>query len=82
MKFLLAFPIDPEDASVPEMIADVIYSSSQTLDGRRFANDFLLRRKNDIAAKKGPVVASSAAKLTMVNESTYLRPLLGLATDL
>ncbi|KAH7104504.1 hypothetical protein BKA62DRAFT_463201 [Auriculariales sp. MPI-PUGE-AT-0066] len=74
MKFLLAFPVDPEDASVPEMIADVIYASSQTMDGRRFATEFLTRRKQDAQAKKGPVVATPSAKQTMVNEIVKAQP--------
>lgn len=69
MKFLVAFPVDPEDASVPEMIAEVIYANSQTMDGRRFATEFLTRRKADAGAKKSPVVATSATKQNIVNDS-------------
>lgn len=56
---LLQFP--PEI----EIIADVVYSSSQTLDGRRIAEEFVRRRK---LADKGvvePATPASAAPGTV-----------------
>ena len=41
---LLQFPVDP-DSSTVEIISDLIYANSTTLDGRRFAAEFVSRRK-------------------------------------
>ncbi|KAK7694173.1 hypothetical protein QCA50_001353 [Cerrena zonata] len=41
---LLSFPLDPDPSTV-ELISDLIYANSTTLDGRRFAADFVSRRK-------------------------------------
>lgn len=45
-----------------EIISDSVYASSQTLDGRRFAEEFVRRRK---LADKG--VVEPAANATQVN---------------
>ena len=47
---LLSFPLDPDPSTV-EIISDLIYASSTTLDGRRFASDFVNRRKADAATR-------------------------------
>lgn len=52
MSVLLSFPLDV-DADTFEIIAETIYASSNTLDGRRFAQDFVSRRKADAASRKG-----------------------------
>jgi len=44
---LLDFPIEP-DASTMEIISDSVYANSSVLDGRRFATEFVSRRKADI----------------------------------
>lgn len=49
---LLSFPIDPSPATV-ELIQEQAYANSTTLDGRRFAADFIARRKADAAAVRG-----------------------------
>jgi PERQ amino acid-rich with GYF domain-containing protein len=46
MSMLLSFPLDP-DASTLELISDLIYANSTTLDGRRFASEFVNKRKAD-----------------------------------
>lgn len=46
MQMLLSFPIDP-DLSTVEIISDLIYANSTTLDGRRFAAEFTSKRKAD-----------------------------------
>jgi PERQ amino acid-rich with GYF domain-containing protein len=56
---LLSFPLDP-DSSTIELISDTIYASSATLDGRRFAADFVTRRKADAAAVRGKGTAAAA----------------------
>lgn len=43
---LLSFPLDP-DSSTLELISDLIYASSTTLDGRRFASEFVNKRRTD-----------------------------------
>ncbi|PBL00440.1 hypothetical protein ARMGADRAFT_982585 [Armillaria gallica] len=58
MQMLLSFSMDPDPSTV-ELISDLIYSNSTILDGRRFASEFVSKRKADAAARKG--AASSAA---------------------
>ncbi|KAM3582122.1 kinesin-like protein [Umbelopsis sp. WA50703] len=48
MQMLVAFPLD--NSSV-EIIQDMIYANSTSLDGRRFADEFMKRRKADLAGK-------------------------------
>ncbi|GAC72203.1 molecular chaperone [Moesziomyces antarcticus T-34] len=54
---LLQFPLDPS-ADVIEIIADTVYANSSTLDGRRFAHDFVSKRKLDVHGRTGSVAAS------------------------
>lgn len=44
---LLTFPMDPDPSTV-EIISDLIYANSTTLDGRRFAAEFVSKRKADV----------------------------------
>ncbi|CAG8437931.1 6122_t:CDS:2, partial [Scutellospora calospora] len=46
IQMLLTFPLDPPPATI-EIIQDSIYANSPTLDGRRFADEFIKRRKAD-----------------------------------
>jgi PERQ amino acid-rich with GYF domain-containing protein len=48
MAMLLTFSLDFPPSTV-EMIQDMVYMNSATLDGRRFAADFCARRKADAA---------------------------------
>ena len=48
---LLSFPLDPPP-TVMEIISDSVYASSATLDGRRFATEFVAKRKADAANAK------------------------------
>ncbi|KIL70552.1 hypothetical protein M378DRAFT_155483 [Amanita muscaria Koide BX008] len=50
MSMLLSFPLDP-DLSTIELISDLIYTNSTTLDGRRFATEFVGKRKNDATSR-------------------------------
>lgn len=50
MKMLLDFPINP-DESVLEIVSDSVYAGSATLDGRRFAKEFNIRRNADVMAR-------------------------------
>ncbi|KAH9927459.1 uncharacterized protein BXZ73DRAFT_90731 [Epithele typhae] len=63
---LLAFPLDPDPSTI-EIISDLIYASSTTLDGRRFANDFVSRRKADATSRKGAAAASVAKGLSIAD---------------
>ncbi|KAG9314550.1 hypothetical protein JVU11DRAFT_5350 [Chiua virens] len=57
---LLSFPLDP-DQSTTEIISDLIYASSTTLDGRRFASEFVNKRKVDAATRRGTASASGSS---------------------
>lgn len=46
IEMLLSFPLHPSPDTV-EIIADSVYANSSTLDGRRFAADFVAKRKLD-----------------------------------
>ncbi|KAI0028290.1 hypothetical protein K488DRAFT_89876 [Vararia minispora EC-137] len=61
VSMLLSFPLEV-DTSTQELISDLIYANSVTLDGRRFAAEFVARRKTDAAGRKatgkgGPSIA-------------------------
>ncbi|KAJ7102390.1 hypothetical protein B0H15DRAFT_814411 [Mycena belliarum] len=61
MSMLLSFPLDP-DVSTVELISDLIYANSTTLDGRRFAAEFVSKRKTDAASRpKGASVPGTVA---------------------
>ncbi|KAK7064621.1 GYF domain-containing protein [Favolaschia claudopus] len=57
MAMLLSFPLDPDQSTV-ELISDTIYSNSTTLDGRRFAAEFVSKRKADAASRPKGVSAA------------------------
>ncbi|KZT06209.1 uncharacterized protein LAESUDRAFT_736963 [Laetiporus sulphureus 93-53] len=65
---LLSFPLDPDPSTI-EIISDLIYASSTTLDGRRFASEFVSRRKADAASrlKNGASSGSSAKPLSIAD---------------
>jgi len=62
---LLSFPVDPDPSTV-EIISDLIYENSTTLDGRRFASEFVSKRKADAASKRGAAVAGKPASIADV----------------
>ncbi|KLO20222.1 hypothetical protein SCHPADRAFT_842525 [Schizopora paradoxa] len=45
-QMLLSFPLDPDPSTV-ELIIELIHGASTTLHGRRFASDFVAKRKED-----------------------------------
>ncbi|CAI2169903.1 14834_t:CDS:10 [Funneliformis geosporum] len=51
IQMLLTFPLDPPSATI-EIIQDSIYANSSILDGRRFADEFVKRRKADASGKE------------------------------
>ncbi|KAI9477812.1 MAG: hypothetical protein EXX96DRAFT_568313 [Benjaminiella poitrasii] len=54
ISMLISFPVD---ASCAEIIEDVIYANSLRIDGKRFAQEFMKRRKADIAGRLDIVTA-------------------------
>ncbi|GLB36523.1 putative GYF domain containing protein [Lyophyllum shimeji] len=50
ISMLLSFSLDPDPSTV-ELISELIYANSTTLDGRRFAAEFISKRKADAAAR-------------------------------
>lgn len=50
MSMLLSFPMDPDPSTV-ELISELIYANSTTLDGRRFASEFISKRKADAVSR-------------------------------
>lgn len=51
IEMLLSFPLDPSP-DVIEIIAESVYANSSTLDGRRFAADFVAKRKMDVQGRQ------------------------------
>lgn len=66
---LLSFPLDAS-ADVLEIISDSVYANSSTLDGRRFANDFATRRRNDVAVRYPSIFAKGAVRTAAVKPSS------------
>jgi len=62
---LLTFPLDPDPSTV-ELIAEMIYTNSTTLDGRRFASEFVSKRKAD-AARKGSSTSSVGKTISIAD---------------
>ncbi|KAH8917172.1 hypothetical protein BT69DRAFT_691456 [Atractiella rhizophila] len=62
IQMLLDFPLEPASYHL-EIISDSVYENSTTLDGRRFANDFVTKRKADALARipKASSIAGNAA---------------------
>ncbi|KAJ7293786.1 hypothetical protein C8J57DRAFT_1269996 [Mycena rebaudengoi] len=75
MSMLLSFPLDP-DLSTVELISDLIYANSTTLDGRRFAAEFVSKRKVDAASRpKGASVSGSGSgKLVSIADVVKAQP--------
>jgi PERQ amino acid-rich with GYF domain-containing protein len=68
IQMLTSFPLDPDPSTV-ELIAEMIYANSTTLDGRRFAAEFIARRKTDAASRpKGvPAVPTKAGPVSIAD---------------
>ena len=70
---LLSFPLDPDQTTM-EVISDTIYSNSTTLDGRRFATEFVAKRKIDAAARAQGTAAKGAAKPVSIADVVKATP--------
>lgn len=71
---LLSFPIDPPAASRAdqmEIISDSVYANSSTLDGRRFAQEFMVKRKADAARPGG---AAGGKKISSLADVVKTQP--------
>lgn len=62
---LLTFPLD--DASTTEIISDLIYANSTTLDGRRYAAEFINKRKTDAAALRNKAASKPAKPVSIAD---------------
>ena len=70
---LLSFPLDP-DSSTMELIAEMIYTNSTTLDGRRFASEFVNKRKADAATRKNGASAGQTSKVVSIADVVKTQP--------
>ncbi|KAF9975270.1 hypothetical protein BGZ73_001162 [Actinomortierella ambigua] len=80
IQMLLSFPLNPDPMTV-EIIQDSIYANSKSLDGRRFADEFIRRRKADAAsngagagaggAGAGGAMAGSNAGLGHLHDNSF-----------
>ncbi|KAH7914466.1 hypothetical protein BJ138DRAFT_1143807 [Hygrophoropsis aurantiaca] len=70
---LLSFPMDPDPSTV-EIISDLIYANSTTLDGRRFAAEFVSKRRADAAARKGAPGVSTGGKPVSIADVVKTQP--------
>ena len=71
---LLSFPVEA-DSSTMEIISDLIYANSTTMDGRRFATEFVNRRKADQTTRaKGSGATGVSAKLTSIADVVKAQP--------
>jgi PERQ amino acid-rich with GYF domain-containing protein len=67
---LLTFPVEPPHKDeMLEIIAESVYANSSTLDGKRFANNFYMRRKEDAIDRVASNGKSTAAKVTSLADS-------------
>jgi PERQ amino acid-rich with GYF domain-containing protein len=57
---LLSFPVDASQDTI-ELIQEQAYANSTTLDGRRFAADFISRRKADVSQPSSTQPSSGKA---------------------
>lgn len=80
IEMLLSFPLDPSP-DVVEIIAESVYANSGTLDGRRFAADFVAKRKQDAILQRRKV-GSAATSTTSTANNVYSNAATGGATDL
>lgn len=71
---LLSFPLDPDPTTL-EIISDLIYANSTTLDGRRFAAEFVSKRKADATAKpKGHASTNASGKPQSIADVVKSQP--------
>ncbi|WRT69040.1 uncharacterized protein IL334_006023 [Kwoniella shivajii] len=75
--FLLTFPIDLPQSSrseTLEIISDSVYANSSTLDGRRFAQEFITKRKQDSTRPIAQKGGSTIVKITSLADVVKTQP--------
>ncbi|TDL28916.1 hypothetical protein BD410DRAFT_252651 [Rickenella mellea] len=73
-QMLLSFPLDPDPSTI-ELIAETVYGASTTLDGRRFASEFIAKRKADAALRpKGTAPIAVNGKATSLASVVKSQP--------
>jgi PERQ amino acid-rich with GYF domain-containing protein len=70
---LLSFSLDPDPITI-EIIQETIYANSTTLDGRRFASEFVTKRKADAANRKSGAAGKTASKPVSIAEVVKATP--------
>lgn len=71
---LLSFPLDPDPSTI-EIISDLIYANSTTLDGRRFASEYVNKRKVDAAARRATAgTAGNGSKPVSIADVVKTQP--------
>ncbi|KAL4068250.1 hypothetical protein V8B97DRAFT_876507 [Scleroderma yunnanense] len=70
---LLSFPLDPDPSTI-EIISDLIYANSTTLDGRRFASEYVSKRKTDASARRGINAAGNGSKPVSIADVVKTQP--------
>lgn len=59
VNLLFSFPLEADELTL-EVISDTVYANSKTLDGKRFATDFVARRKADARAIRNGTAVPTA----------------------
>jgi len=71
---LLSFPLDPDPSTI-EIISDLIYANSTTLDGRRFASEYVSKRKADAAIRRATAgTAGNGSKPVSIADVVKTQP--------
>jgi len=73
ISMLLSFPLDADQLTL-EIISETIYANSTTLDGRRFASEFVAKRKADATNRKGAGAAKGGNKVISIAEIVKTTP--------
>jgi hypothetical protein len=80
LQMLLTFPLNP-DPIVMEIISDSVYANSSTLDGKRFAQEFVSKRKADAKAQKAGIVAPVSKGSSLADSAFQSFPSFGSSVD-
>jgi len=73
ISMLLSFSLDPDPVTT-EIIQETIYANSTTLDGRRFAAEFIAKRKADAAGRKPGTTGKPVGKPISIAEVVKAAP--------
>ncbi|KAF9108699.1 hypothetical protein BGX29_008231 [Mortierella sp. GBA35] len=70
IQMLLSFPLNPDPSTV-EIIQDSVYATSQSLNGRQFADEFIKRRKADAFPNGTPASMVSGQTPSAAPDSSF-----------